>query len=103
MKKSRHTPGPWHIIKAHSSGEVITIADGLKKICDLEIEVKNPNGPENWRTARLISAAPELLETLERIVEQVQSTKPGDNPIEVLRVVLMGARVAIGKAKGGAE
>jgi gentisate 1,2-dioxygenase len=88
---SKHTPGPWKIVDAWNdhmvegqNGEEIIWQDG-------------PHGTPtiNEANARLIAAAPDLLEALENLADYVDE-RAGDNecrPIE-------NARAAIAKAKG---
>ena len=64
---SKHTPGPWvvHPTSIHPAVRSIGTAEaGPRRICT----VGSTNGnPTDWHNARLIAAAPELLEALERI------------------------------------
>jgi hypothetical protein len=80
---SAHTPGPWTAIETPESSH----HDWRIKATRLFIGVATDNSEAD---ARLIAAAPELLEALEYLV----SLGGGD--------CLEPARAAIAKAKGGA-
>jgi hypothetical protein len=94
-----HTPGPWRISK-DKSNKHIKIIDN-----DLYRELANTSG--NWfdddteqSNARLIAAAPELLEALEMLVNYfvgigLEDDEDGDPNPEIVK-----ARSAIAKAKG---
>lgn len=68
--KNLHTPGPWRVNKkVNTSVEQATAPQGMVLICQCE----DPDGArinkEDAANARLIAAAPELLEALKAIVE----------------------------------
>jgi hypothetical protein len=84
--KSAHTPGPWHV---HENGYGVFFADSqtngsVAKIADKECALAN---------ARLIAAAPELLETLESIVACAEASASTASWIPT-------AKAAIRKARG---
>ncbi len=84
MEKAKHTPGPWRVGDA---GRTIFQPVGIKAVayCDKT---------ENFRAnARLIAAAPDLLEALERILGAARGT------MDEVRA-RHEARAAIAKAKG---
>lgn len=86
-----HTPGPWVIGKHDHDVVMVDTASGTA-ICDVYGE--SDDRPAN---ARLISAAPDLLEaleTLKRVVSKMRHTLDDDDP------ALERAREAIAKAKG---
>lgn len=73
MSASNHTPGPWHIGSTNEDrnfvygpdDDVVAIAeDPGNFLSDAEEEKDNAN-------ARLIAAAPELLEALTKLVEKL--------------------------------
>lgn len=66
----KHTKGPWKVIKATHDGEVISVADSSHAV-DIQL-VNNSNGPENWKNAHLIAAAPELLENFEKAIKLIE-------------------------------
>lgn len=84
-----HTPGPWR------NDHGIEIAAGEKSICGMRFPFADD--PEMAANARLISAAPELLEALEGLL----SDRYLSDPINADRMA--GARAAIQKATGGAQ
>lgn len=66
---TQHTPGPWYVQKSHKrnimyDGEIIATARP-----DKEAEAN----------ARLIAAAPELLENLARIIDRIEESGLQDN------------------------
>ena len=92
---AQHTPGPWAKIGASvanaSTRKTIAVAVG----CD-------GNSGEEEANARLIAAAPELLEALEAFLRapSVGSGGPGSSTIVVQDFNLRAARAAIAKATG---
>lgn len=82
--KSKHTPGPWRL----NGNRTITVGD-FGKPGSFIAEVKND------ANARLIAAAPELLEALEWLLHHVVRTQGLDGP------ELNHVRETIAKATGG--
>lgn len=82
---STHTPGPWHVA---NGCQIRSAKDQIAKAWMMR------NG-EGLANARLIAAAPEMLEALEEIV----SAADGDGWSQ-LDADLRKARAAIAKAKG---
>lgn len=97
MKKQQHTPGPWFItgrmtkyVEARIPGRMIQeVASCGPTAAD------NGYGDQQMANARLIAAAPDLLEALEEIV----SAADGDGWCQ-LDANLRKARAAIAKATG---
>jgi hypothetical protein len=91
-----HTPGPWHVdpFKHHANGNFRVLAHQCTPVAVV---------PEHLLAdARLIAAAPDLLEAL----EQARAALPDawhavqcDVPVEVLQLI----DAAIAKATGGAR
>ncbi len=87
-----HTPGPWSF-RGCDGGWAIDFNEDQEQVVDYVYEEAD---------ARLIAAAPKLLEALEDIANDYaerfdmdsQSTNPG------MKVVVENARAAIAKAKG---
>jgi hypothetical protein len=77
---SRHTPGPWGAITNASCGYTIQ-GDGWT-LCEVDL----------LPDARLIAAAPELLEALEGLLNAL--------PSATTHPAIKAARAAIAKAKG---
>jgi hypothetical protein len=65
----KHTPGPWAIDQDLSGAPVIlpTLENGRFAICAMY-------GPQKGHNARLIAAAPELLEALKNAIEIIEGT-----------------------------
>jgi hypothetical protein len=101
---TQHTPGPWiENVVPTSAGSAITIqsadhriaiiyVDGIRKGIDDEL----PRSIENRANARLIAAAPDLLEALNTWLKQYSAEEYEDCP-EVVQT-----RAAIAKATGAA-
>jgi hypothetical protein len=96
---TKHTPGPW-TLDGHNLSSVIrcTVPRGhpdAKHTCG-DYETIAECGGDNWKAnARLIAAAPDMLEALRTIVEYgPQSGMKADAPM------LIAARAAIAKAEG---
>ena len=101
MANAKHTSGPWVFDEVRTdcgrafrigSGEMLTAGKGCCIIYD-----DYPGNPDNERkaNARLIAAAPDLLEALERSLNWLASY-PGGGAIGVYDQ----ARAAIAKARG---
>lgn len=93
---TQHTPGPW-FVRDHEYGEFVYCKNGYII-----------SGPINKRTdganARLIAAAPDLLEALKAFLRapSIGSNGPGSSTIVVQDFNLRAARAAIAKATGAA-
>jgi hypothetical protein len=102
MERTKHTPAPW-VISATNPYRINTSEEQLLlPVAEAyhHVDGDNPTYDEAKANARLIAAAPELLEALEQMVllwEAVSSTgrKPFLNAVGYL-----AAREAIEKAKG---
>ena len=92
---SKHTPGPWRVVDSWNdhmvesqNGEEIIWQDGPHDTPTI-----------NEANARLIAAAPDLLEALESMLQSFLITQSLDDyPIDA---PCNKARAAIAKAKGG--
>ena len=82
---AKHTPGPWEFLSP-DDGNCGAITAKTGWICDFAEEPSNAN-------ARLMAAAPDLLEALRQIVEQHGQWNNGIWASNI-------ARVAIAKATG---
>ncbi len=94
---SEHTPGPWAVDEAENG---VTARGGEDMIADcdrlngLSFEVSRAN-------ARLIAAAPELLEALERLKAEVENAHVLDiRKRTALCIATSVASTAIAKARG---
>ena len=100
MKKDTHTPDPWRIETwVYQNGrEVVTIQtdkDAIATVCNLWRDGDNSTF-EVMANARLMVAAPDLLEALEKLCDMADE---GDVAFWVAE--WDKARAAIAKAKGG--
>ncbi|WCX74845.1 hypothetical protein KK211_17905 [Pseudomonas aeruginosa] len=92
---SKHTPGPWTVDFIDGVDGVFAECD--KRICQVdEVDIVGWNArfrDESEANAKLIAAAPDLLEALQQAVTSMQdSGYPNDS------VVIRAARQAITKA-----
>jgi len=83
---AKHTPGPWRVNKkVNTSVEQATAQQGMVLICQCE----DPDGArlnkEDAANARLIAAAPELLEELQHISERIGTVRPDDAFCQALK------------------
>lgn len=93
MSESKHTPGPWY--HRSPTGFVGTVADSIMVA---SVYGDDPNCREDGRqiaNARLIAAAPEMLEALQAFEAHYPL---GVNPF--LDDAFRSARAAIAKAEG---
>jgi hypothetical protein len=87
---STHTPGPW---RADNNGRIYT-QEGLYVAA--VGDAPNRSGAKRDEYARLIAAAPELLEALEAAAETIKAL---DEDYD-MHPVYIAARAAIAKARG---
>jgi hypothetical protein len=97
---AKHTPGPWKL-RGHrddQSGRTISTIStaGGAELLTFPQHVCGRTFPELYANARLIAAAPELLEALERLAEYWQNGSPVCAGSEVAK----DAIAAIAKARG---
>jgi len=98
----KHTPAPWIIDDEYITTEK-RLRDGIVEICAVDIGFDEPFETEQKANAKLISAAPELLDALQSLLDMyVDFINSGDagnwNPEEEKEVIK--ARAAISKATG---
>lgn len=94
----KHTPAPW--MYPSMSNEVMTAPSGDLKICRVYPISENDNGEAN---ARLIAAAPELLEALEDVAatrSMMMVQQPSEVQIKEILATFERVNAAIAKAKG---
>lgn len=93
---SKHTPGPWRVYPVMWPDDEVTFDSfrilGADNVSPAIVFGGVEEAPYN---ARLIAAAPELLEALRDLVDAV-----GTNPDEWLKQPMAYARRAIAKAEG---
>lgn len=87
--KTKHTPGPWHLIETASmmkNGDVtIMLANKSPHIHGILYGVKND------ADLRLIAAAPEMLEALELVIIKLDVNRD-QKMIEVIDLIINKAR-----------
>lgn len=94
--KAKHTPGPW----AWTDDSRVDTADGLYTVATANAEETytcDPDLATAYANARLIAAAPELLEVLQECCRTLNTIaqRSGTNPS-----ALISARAAIAQATG---
>ena len=116
MKDEKHTPGPWRVV-IDDDGNPLS---GRPSVCasdELDCMIVHWDGfaQQYWRSARgdkeihanarLIAAAPDLLDALEGLLAAVMSAKSPDITVKLkdFRNATDAARAAISKAKGTAS
>ncbi len=92
---SKHTPGPWRIIEIRGRA-VILEPEQDGHVCKIS-EWADEYAEEQEANARLIAAAPELLEALENLVSLCEA---GLNKEYNIEAELSEPRAAIAKATG---
>lgn len=108
MSESKHTPGPWKWSDAHSATDErytwsLLGASGYG-ILSCDGEGNSPQGLGDFANARLIAAAPELLEALKQVTRLFGREIPFDRDhYPTIREAVDCARAAIAKAVGGAQ
>ena len=104
MIEMKHTPGPWELGNPTSQLEFGVYA--TDKISGIRYFLANAEGhmgyKESLANARLIAAAPELLEALQSLVNQFLQRGVFTAPEHPDRIALALAESAIAKATGGA-
>jgi hypothetical protein len=93
-----HTPGPWGIVDAESNAIDIINKGGLVVA---SITADEEVSPEDWTNARLMAAAPEMLEALCHVVKFADSEPDGGTTVAMHRANVERARAAISRATRG--
>jgi hypothetical protein len=96
MTKVKHTPGPWLAIEEGGAAEPAIISGDEIYIASAHVGMKDWDSV-TWANARLIAAAPDLLEALE--LWRAKVSGPGAVSMQTL---LHMTDAAIAKAKGEA-
>lgn len=93
-----HTPGPWHV---GQFDEQLFVSDSTRNfdVCIIQPQHANPSSDAR-ANARLIAAAPDLLEALEALVPHVLHYAAMNNAHPSAHKDAASARAAIAKAKG---
>lgn len=110
---TKHTPGPWHCDDVHPDSGSIMIGSAKDWVCVMchkpdDYAAERGDDEENERqtlsNARLIAAAPELLEALKNLVAAYDSAIHDEYDGTEMLSCLLGeadsARAAIAKAEG---
>lgn len=100
-----HTPGPWEVKYLHDTHhygcfQIVTFAQ--RQRAHMRERATGGDKAEREANARLIAAAPELLEALEKILLRTQPLD-GDEPEDDRRDKRLAhsiARIALAKARG---
>lgn len=95
---SKHTPGPWRIVRARGASKAAINGAQIRTEAGLHItsitHVADKPISQKAADARLIAAAPEMLEALRMVVRHLHA--PGGDGYEEL----LAAERAIAKAEG---
>ena len=87
---SKHTPGPWRIDRGSKTGTARGISASARNIVNFNGLAK-PMSNETEANARLIAAAPDLLDALRYVLDCIERNEISD---------MQPARAAIAKAEG---
>jgi len=104
----QHTPGPWHWeadeVKGDPTGRVRYQVTALGKTVTRVYYSSFEGGPTNAEAdAKLIAAAPELLEALRKFRDQFDAFDPSSKASRhAMRMTLIDCDAAIAKATGAA-
>jgi hypothetical protein len=101
MSTTKHTPGPWTIVSTVAHPFAV-VADG-KQVAVAQSAQATIQAPERAANARLIAAAPELLEANIKAIEVLTWAEAAGLPVQEhiqLREHLQQVRAAIAKATG---
>lgn len=95
---TKHTPGPWAVAKAKHgvdmSHHIVALVAPDREDRALVVHAHQGDDTQADANARLIAAAPELLEALEGLLAVSVDTSPAE------LLAMIAAREAIAKAKG---
>ena len=103
MTQGKHTPGPWFVPdQTYARNLTVEVDDGIAcpgsggaMSYTTDVCVLGWNGTPEWdANARLIAAAPDMLEALRSVVDTCRADCPAGLP------ALSDARAAIAKATG---
>lgn len=96
---TEHTPGPW-MIKWRDGGAKINPEDGHGFLADVRMRPTYTHNTEEYgANARLIAAAPDLLEALEGLLKNAPRPKSIRKDFSYT-LYLEAAKTAIAKARG---
>ena len=113
---AKHTPGPWVVLPEEADKDYLRIR-GTRLSCRYKVAnvhmprlweshdvLRDRENAESWANARLIAAAPELLEALEEaenaLADYIPTIERTGASLNYGHSVLKKARAAIAKATG---
>jgi hypothetical protein len=101
MQDAKHTPGPWIAASYYDGMETLAVTAGSASIASV---IMQPRGtpddvPEALANARVIAAAPRMLEALRLILGQLEHADPTDKAAREARAIAR-AVIAIAAAMG---
>ena len=102
MTQAQHTPGPWMLTEGDRFDKEMVITtqyrldESIGCICEMDVYFTGQIGIEQEANARLIAAAPELLEALQNMLGLTEASD-----YMALGEIEQQARAAIAKATGG--
>ena len=88
----QHTPGPWAILERAEDSRT-HISNGAHIVCTLGT-TRTDGSPNHSANARLIAAAPEMLDALQAVCDACGASDT---------LLMAQVRAALAKAKGGAK
>lgn len=94
---TQHTPGPWAVVPARTGENdsiYFEVHDGFGRTATVYGDIATDG--EEAANARLIAAAPELLEALRELADHCRAFYMAER-----ESILLNARAAIAKATGG--
>jgi hypothetical protein len=94
---SKHTPGPWHVDQTLGFPRDVYAERGFMIATAYEVQDAD-NGPESCANARLMAAAPDLLEALKEMEALIPVRSPKE--IRVPHSTHAKMKAAIAKACG---
>jgi hypothetical protein len=100
MTTTQHTAGPWRVFDAFTDPEIVT---DRPTAFETESLVQFKGQTNVKANARLMAAAPDLLDALEELVERDRSEAAESGFTDDEMSWLEDARRIIAKAKGGAS
>ncbi len=87
MKNMKHTPGPWNTIKRDRLTEIRPACSPLPVVNWQGFDDSNRPLDEHRANARLIAAAPDLLEVCRKTLEALNDWNDGGQPAELLKLI----------------
>lgn len=99
--KAMHTPGPWRVDMAEVTARDTVGIDGpgWKSFAEVYVRVGGRSSPEGEANAKLIAAAPDLLEALQAIADHYAGDDGLDRAMkEGIDAEIISARAALAKA-----